>query len=145
MNPYILKGVIDAEPANVSRTDQEVLDWFKEAVTVWSDITWEQYALWAARYDGIVKMETAKGDADLDIRRAASIGLLVLTAGKDLLLSIIEIRTLMGNLVPDVFSVAEKDDLLAFSQSTPIRWTSHGFPVIDDASALSHISEARAL
>lgn len=143
MNTQSLKAVIDAEPANASRTDVEVLAWLKESMDVYADVVWERFALWCARYDGIRKLETSKTNADADIARAASTALMVLTAGKVLLLSVTEVRALMGNLVPNTFSVAEKDDLLAFSKSTIERFISHGFPDIDDNSWLSHIAEAR--
>jgi hypothetical protein len=146
METQALKDRIDAEPANAGRTDAEVLVWLKESVDVYSDVPWSSFALWAARYNGVIKMEThkASGTTD-DIKRAAATGLLVLTAGQPLSLSVAEVRALMGNLVPDVFSVPEKEDLLAFSESTVERFSSYGFPEMDDASWLYHINYARSL
>lgn len=145
METQALKYAIDSEPANAGRTDAEVLTWLKESVYVYSDVPWESFALWTARYNGVIKMEAAKSSGGtVDIKRAAATGLLVLTAGKDLKLSILEVRELMGNLVPNTFSVAEKDDLIAFSKSTVQRLESYGFPTIDDGSWLQHIAEARA-
>ena len=146
MNHSNLKTVIDAEPANAARTDAEVLDWFKDAVDVYSNVIWERFALWASRYNGIIKFETAKSSGSTDdVKRAASIGLLILEAGKDLSLSVAEIRALMGNLVPAVFTVAEKDDLLDFSKSNVERWIDEGFRRMGDKSRLYHINVARAL
>ena len=145
MNLSNLKAVIDTEPANAARTDAEVLAWLKESVTVWSDVSWEQFALWASRYDGIRKLETAKAGVDAGVATAAATGLIVLDAGKDLLLSISEVRSMMGDLVPDIFSTAEKNDLLAFSQSTQTRWLNEGFRAMGDKSKLVHINNSRAL
>lgn len=145
MQTHKLKEVIDAEPANATRTDVEILAWLKESVTIYSDISWSSFALWAARYNGVIKLETHKASGTTeDIKRAAATGLLVLTAGQPLSLSVPEVRALMGNLVPNVFTPEEKDDLLTFSKSTMERFVSHEFPDIDDNSWLSHIAEARS-
>jgi len=143
MDTALLKVVIDSEPDNAARTDAEVLTWGKETVDVFYDVTWEDFALWAARHDAIDKLETAKSDTDRDIGRAAGTALLGLNAGKGVRLSLLEVRGLLQNLIPAVFSIAERDDLLDFSKRTEANF--HGFPDIDDASWLFHIAEARAL
>lgn len=146
MNTQDLRTLIDTEPLNAGRTDAERLAWLKDSVTVWGDVTWQSLSLWASRHDGIAKLKTATSDADLNIRRAADYVYLVLQAGQSLQLSSSEVRALVVNLVSGaVFTVAEKDDLLTFSQSSVSRYESEGLPSMDDNSWLSHIAEARAL
>ena len=111
-----LKELIDSEPLNAARTDQEVLDWCNELQTIWIDVPWLEYAIWLSGIDGVGRLEDNKDHATLAVRSACQMGLAVLNGGQPLSLTRSEVRTGMNKLVTDVFTAAERDTLLAVGQ-----------------------------
>ena len=145
--PYkALKTLIDSDAGNAAKTDADVLAWCNAAdgTTYNKDVPWEHFALWCARYNSINRMEALKSDPDADTASAAATALMVLSSGKDLLLSNSEIRAMMGNLVGAggvKFSVAEKDNLLTFTDYTKTRCEGANIR----AARMGDVMNARAL
>jgi hypothetical protein len=144
---YRLRLLIDSDVANAPpATDQTVLTWLETEDTFYDDISWSDFAQWAATYNAILRLENAKASGGTDaIKGAAAVALVVLNAGQSLSLSSEAVRGLVSNLVPFAFSGAERDALLAYSKGVVSRWDRGGFPEIDTTSKLSHIAEARTL
>lgn len=142
-----LRTLIDADPANTARTDQQVLDnWWWVNVTVKMDVPLAEFLLWLSNNGGRDRVDLAKSHADEDVRNAAHLMIDMMRAGLDLLLSRNDVRAAFAPLVGvgKPFSVAQKDSLLAISNVAMQRWKAEGFSQMDDKSWLYHFSVARA-
>ncbi len=124
----LMETVRDNMAGGWTNDDAAVKTWLDGTTTRQNDVSWGDFNRWLARTNGIVKMETAKADAGATdaVRAAAAGALATLNAGLDLQLSDNEIRGFLNNLVPDVFTTGERDDLLTFSNETVTRAVFYG-------------------
>ena len=138
-----LEAAVTADLAGgwAGSTDTEVETWLLGIVTRKNNVGWSDYMLWLGRHNGLDKLETGKASGSTQtIQNSAGLALVVANAGQELQLSDDEIRGFLGNLIPEIFSGAERNDLLAFSDETVTRAVFYGVP-----RGLGAIARARAI
>lgn len=128
-------------------SDQQILNWLKEPVTVWVETEAKEFLLWLASFNGIERLEVAEAHVDTDVRNAAKLALKLATPNTQIDFADSRIRNDMLRPLFDagVFSAAERSDLLGRAQTQPPRFEAEHFRATDDASWLYWIAEARAL
>lgn len=128
-------------------TDEQILSWLNESVTVPRDVSWTDYMLWLRSVKGLRRLGVAMKNDLLsdDVRDAAEGALVVANTSQTLSLSRTDVRQALAPLVGPVFTTAERDALLALSDAEVSRWAANGFKAMDDASKLYWIAQARAL
>lgn len=146
MNHATLRTLIQPR-IDAGDTDAQILAWLHEPVTVARDVEWTDYMLWLSSTGGLKKLKDAEADAVQSdaVRNAAGLALVVAQAGQPISLSRPDVRAALAPLVGPVFTVAEKDALLALSDVTMERWETWPLGRHDDTSWLDHIAKARAI
>ncbi len=149
--PIALKTLIDSEPGNASATDAVVLAWLHADVVVPEDVDWPNYMLWLSDTGGLLKLKDAEADVGLDagIRNAAGLAVVAAQAGQPLSLSRTEVRAALGPLIGPVFTTAERDALLALSDTNVPRWRLSAplklnGRLLPDGPGMAHVIEARS-
>lgn len=140
---FRLRDVVEANLAGgwAGNTDQQVETWLLANDTKQDDISHDDLMTWLARTNGINKLELAKSTGTTDNVKSAAAYLLVLAnAGVGVRLSVTEVRGFLGNLIPEIFTTAERDDILAFSNETVTRARIYNVPY-----GLGAIARARAI
>lgn len=121
-----LKTLIDSEPANTGRTDQEVLDWLlNETEAVWVDVPWADYAKWMAKNALLTSFETEAASGTGAAKSGAQFALMVVNAGQDLPASDSDVRTAIV-ATTTVNPGAVQDELIALAQEDQPRWQANG-------------------
>jgi hypothetical protein len=124
-----LRDVVEAELAGgfAGNTNVEIETWLKATDTLKRDVSHDNLMTWLARNNGINKLEAAKVTGTTDtIKSAAAYLLMLAQSNSRVRLSDDEVRGFLNNLVPEIFSAAERADLLAFSDSTVARHIIYG-------------------
>ena len=138
-----LEAVVTADLVGgwAGNTDIQVETWLLEIVTKKNNVAWSDYMLWLGRHDGLDKLETGKASGSTQvIKNSAGLALVVANAGQELQLSDDEVRGFLNNLVTEVFSGAERNDLLTFSDESVTRAVFYGVP-----RGLGAIARARVI
>jgi len=126
-----LKDLIDTEPLNEGRTDQEVLDWLQEDVTVQRDVTYQDLIVWASEEqiakktkEGIAAEEATPGTWTASVYNDLLTLDILLKSGGDLALSRSDLRGMINNLCGSgkPYSGPNKAALFAFSNEDIPRW-----------------------
>jgi len=130
-----LKALIDTEPLNAARTDQEVLDWLNESVTVQTDIDYNTWMVWASE-EGIARKikaaiadeETTPGTWTAPVYNDVLTVNALIQSGGDISLSRDDVRTIVATIsgagLP--LTPANKNALLAKSDELQPRWQADG-------------------
>jgi len=115
-----LKELIDSEPANTSRTNQEVLDWCNELQAIWIDIPSLEFRIWLDSVDGMDKLTVTSIDAGAtqEVRSAAILALSIVDSGEPLSFTRSEVRASVAKLAGTgkPFTTTESALLLALGQ-----------------------------
>jgi hypothetical protein len=137
-----LKELIDSEPANAARTDQEVFDWCNETVSVVGSIASRSLIAWAAANGRLAAITAGTSHSDAGLASVAGAALVTINredASLDMSDSTHE--DLVDILVAGgVLSSTDKDDLVALATTQVRRDVSKGLPV----SRLSDIFKVRS-
>lgn len=144
-----LKEVIDSDPANAAKTDQQVVDWLNELIVVQYDITFQDLIVWASEEQigkktkaGISDEETTPGTWTVSVYNDLLVLDILLKSGGDIALSRDDVRTMINNLSGGgkPFSLPNKTALFMRSDKNEVRWNFH---TADNLSQLAHVQEAR--
>lgn len=141
-----LKDLIDSDPANSSRTDQQVLAWLTAEVNTWVDVSWLDLSMWIGGNDlrpTLVNKISSGTNAE---KTAAQHLIDCLVAGQPLSSSDSRVRAVIAKAIPDS---PVRDELLSMATASVQRWTLSA-PItlngrnLPDGPGLSHVTEARA-
>jgi hypothetical protein len=123
-----LKELIDSEPANAARTDQEVFDWLNEFVSVVGSIASRSLIAWAASNGRLAAITAGTNHADAGLASVASAALLTIEREDTSLdmsdsthVALVDILVAGG-----VLSSTDKDELVALSTTLVDRVTNAG-------------------
>jgi hypothetical protein len=134
-----LKTLIDSEPANAGRTDQEVLDWLNETESVWVDVSWASYAKWMAKNALSSDFEDEATNGTGAAKAGAQFALMIVNAGQDLPASDADVRSAMVAIT--AVSGAAETELVALTQEDQPRWQANGI----SRPKFGHVQLARAV
>jgi hypothetical protein len=120
-----LKELIDSEPANAARTDQEVFDWLNEFVSVVGSIASRSLIAWAAASGRLAAITAGTNHADAGLASVASAALLTIErTDTSLDMSDSTHVALVDILVAgEVLSSTDKGELVALATTQVVRWT----------------------
>jgi len=119
-----LKELIDSEPANAGRTDQEVLDWLFETQSVFVDVPWASYAKWMAKNGLASAFEDEAANGNGAAKAGAQFALMVVNAGQDLPASDSDVRSALA--ATSTVSGSVQAELVAMAQEDQPRWQASG-------------------
>lgn len=146
-----LKELIDSEPLNAGRTDQQVLDWLKESVTVETEINYIDFVVWASQNQIFKKTadEIAAATATAGVMNDLFAVDAMLKSGGNwsLDLSRQDVRSIFNNLSGSgkPYSAPNRTALFALSDTSVERWTQQSeHTTEEDNSRLAFIARARA-
>lgn len=146
MNLEALKELIDTDGGNAAKTDQEVLDWLNQTISVERHINFRDFYGWVAARDIITKCEAKKEDADLTTRGFAQATLLLLNTGQGTDLSNDDLNSLLTVLVnTSVITEADKDALYDAAVNDVLRWQSLDESLGVYQPNIDHVIAARGL
>lgn len=136
-------------------TDAQALAWATGTETVQGDVPWTDYMLWLSETNGVSKLRSAISGGGADsVKNAAELALIVAQAGQALSVSRGDVRNALTPLLTGgVFTVEEKDALLAKGQQSVPRWKlpAHQPLVLTDGRrlpdgpGLAHVAAERAV
>ena len=145
-----LKELIDSEPLNAARTDQQVLDWLNETVTVKKGITYQDLIVWASENqigkkikEAIADEEATPGTWTAGVYNDTLVLDMLLKSGGDVDLSRDDVRAIVGNLDGGgkPLSVPNKAALFAMSDVNQLRWVG----TTPDQPSLQMVQNARVV
>jgi len=139
-----LKTLIDSEPANATRTDQQVLDWLLAPVTVQRDATNGDVLTWAAGNDMIKRLRDYAAGASAAERGLANAALVRIDAGLGLSLTDAKVQSLLSNMVAlGMMTQVEADDLNAQAQEQAPRWQAQPLSDVRHEPTVHEVGVAR--
>jgi hypothetical protein len=139
MDHASIKILIDSDPANAAKTDQQVLDWLHADATINKPINSRQLLRWSASNNRLVNINSAISTGQVEIRSVAQAAMLMVSRpDTELDLDDSGHIGLLDVLVSaSVIDSTDKDDLVTLAETTVKRYTTIniGRPKLGDVVA----------
>lgn len=135
-----LKAVIDAEPANATRTPAQILAWLHESVTAYQDVQWLDFQMWMSEYALRPTVESRIATGNDAQKTGARFMVDTIDSGQPLFSSDVRVRSVLAQALPGGDA---RTALLALATTTAPRWQVEG--VFEGIVTEAHVAEvARA-
>lgn len=139
MDYQALRALIDTEPLNAARTDDQVLAWLQEATSTFVDVSWLDLCMWVATqgYRPTLAAAATSGNTD-QVKTAAQHVLDCIAAGQPLFASDSRVRNAIAAAIP---AGTARTALLALATASVTRAAAAGFPNVN----FGDVQSARAI